>query len=101
MMKSSPFRHAKTASKKKIYESPGRRRRVREEDGDPDLGGILGRVLLLAFMNQLLIYTRNVISRVTDFRRYLSHCHSCFCRKVFFLFFGGVRVFDMHTEPLI
>src|SRR5271169_4443759 len=60
MMKSSPFRHAKTASKKKIYESPGRRRRVREEDGDPDLGGILGRVLLLAFMNQLLIYTTSV-----------------------------------------
>jgi len=51
-------------------------------------------------MNQLLIYTRNMISKVTDFKKYLSHSHSCFCRKVFFLFFGGVGVFDMHTEPL-
>lgn len=39
----------------KIYESPGRRRRVREVFGEPDLPGILGRVLLLALMNQLLI----------------------------------------------
>lgn len=94
----------KPASKKQIYESPGRRRRVREEDGDPDLGGILGRVLLLAFMNQLLIYVTRVskIHQVGEYYggEYLSHRHSCFCGKVFFLLFGGVGMFDVHTEPL-
>jgi hypothetical protein len=49
------FRYAKNPPLKQIYESPGRRRRVRELGGEPDLPGILGRVLLLALINQLLI----------------------------------------------
>ena len=49
------FRYASNPPLKQIYESPGRRRRVREVDGEPDLPGILGRVLLLALINQLLI----------------------------------------------